>query len=603
MTAASLYLLLPEIVLIVAAVAIYMAGAFAGGNKDEGNAAGHICLDGPVPWLWRWIAGGALLVAAVVLLSQSAGPPTADARHSTDATVTPGIRAAEPLYCDDLARLTRWLALGLGALLLLTSARPDSDGTSERVGSLLLTIAGLMLVAVAGDLVLLFVALELISIPTYVLLYLGRQDEATQEATTKYFFLSVLASAILLYGFSFLYGVAGSTELAAVRAALDGTRPLAPGFSAFAKVAMAMIFGGLCFRITAVPFHFYAPDVYQGTTHPNAALLSVVPKAAGFVVMLRLLVVAMPGMGPHSWLVVLAAAVLTMTFGNVMALWQDNLRRLLAYSSIAQAGYILVALAVVMAVGPGVGEWDGVSAIAFYLTVYAVATTGAFAVLEYLGRLDRSLDGVDELAGLGATRPAAAAMLAVCLFSLTGIPPLAGFWGKLLVFGGALSVDALPAVAGLRWCFVAAAIVGVLNSAVAAAYYLRIIAVMYFRTPLATPRAEGGAGAWWAAAVCTLLLLIVGVYPAILLRETGKIGDKLSVTDATRQALECVTAWQEVAIDRRALAENKSRHSSLPRGPERRPQRKVISPTICPLVITLLLSEKGVTTQCHSPSE
>jgi NADH-quinone oxidoreductase subunit N len=614
MTVSVLCLLLPEIALIVAAVTIYMAGAFLAGKDTEGNAAGHIRLNGPAPWLWRWIAGGALLLAAILLCSQStawfkriAAPSAAASRISADAAAgLPGSagdfvrqtnRAAEPLYFDDLARFTRWLAIGLGGLLLLLSSRPDSSGTSERIGSLLLTVAGLMLVAVAGDLVLLFVALELISIPTYVLLYLGRQDEATQEATTKYFFLSVLASAILLYGFSFLYGVAGSTGLAAIRAALDGTHPLPPGFSAFAKLAMAMIFGGLCFRITAAPFQFYAPDVYQGTTHSNAALLSVVPKAAGFVVMLRLLVVAMPGMAPHSWLVVLATAALTMTFGNVMALWQDNLRRLLAYSSIAQAGYMLVALAVALAVGPGAGAWDGVSAIAFYLTTYAVATIGAFAVLEHLGRPDRSLDGQDELAGLGATRPAAAAMLAVCMFSLAGIPPLAGFWGKLLVFGGALSVDTLPGVAGFRWCFVAAAILGVLNSAVAAAYYLRIIAVMYFRTPLATPRAEGGAGPWWAAAVCALLLLTVGVYPAILLRETDEIGDRLSATESTPQAGE----GRFESSGPIAPIEKESRHSSLPRGPERRLQQRVTGPTTYPPSITLLLSEKGVTTQCHSP--
>ena len=225
MTTATLHLLLPEIVLIVAAVAIYMGGAF--------STARHV---------WRWIAGGAILLAAVALYSQH-GPGQADA----------------PLHFDELARFLRWLALGLGTLLLLLASGINSDATAEYIGSLLLTVAGLMLVGVAGDLVLLFVAMELISIPTYAMLYLGRRDVASQESTAKYFFLSVLASAILLYGFSFLYGIAGSTELAAVRAALDGTKPLPPGFAVFAKLAMALIFGGLCFKIAAVPFHFYAP--------------------------------------------------------------------------------------------------------------------------------------------------------------------------------------------------------------------------------------------------------------------------------------------------------------------------------------------------------
>ena len=281
-----------------------------------------------------------------------------------------------------------------------------------------------------------------------------------------------------------------------MRSALDGTKPLPPGFAAFAKLALALVFGGLCFRITAVPFHFYAPDVYQGTTHANAALLSVVPKAAGFLVMTRILVAAMPEHdAARRGRSCSAVSMLTMTFGNVMALWQDDLRRLLAYSSIANAGYMLLALAVALATGGGATAWDGVAAVAFYLAVYSVATIGAFAAFEHLGRPDRSLDGVDELAGLGSTKPPAAAVLAVCLFSLTGIPPLAGFWGKFLVFGGALSVDPAAGDAdGLRWWFVVAAVVGVLNAAVAAAYYLRIVAVMYFRTPLATPRAEGARG-------------------------------------------------------------------------------------------------------------
>jgi NADH-quinone oxidoreductase subunit N len=532
MTTVVLYLL-PEIVLIAAAVAIYMAGAFSAKRGTDR--------------VFPWIAGGALVLAAIVLWGQTVGwversadPPTVESgtgdgnggaalrlTHPTDLTHPTLTAEAEPLKFDPLARLTRWLALGLGALLLLLSSHPRPDKavkeTAERVGSLLLTVAGLMLVAVAGDLVLLFVALELISIPTYILLYIGRRDEASQESATKYFFLSVMASAILLYGLSFLYGLAGSTDLAAIRAALDGANP-PPALSALSQLATAMIFGGLCFKIAAVPFHFYAPDVYQGTTHANAALLSVMPKAAGFVVMVRIFVAAMPGMGPHSWQIVLAAAALTMTFGNVMALWQDNLRRLLAYSSIAQAGYMLIALAVGLASGSVSTAWNGTAALGFYLATYAVATIGAFAVLEHLGRPDRSLDGVDELAGLGATRPAAAAVLAACLFSLTGIPPMAGFWGKLLVFGGALAVDP-PAAAGFRWCFVGVAVLGGLNAAVAAAYYLRIIAVMYFRTPLATPRAQGGAGPWWAAVVCALALLAVGVYPGAIIQKTDQIAD------------------------------------------------------------------------------
>jgi NADH-quinone oxidoreductase subunit N len=231
------------------------------------------------------------------------------------------------------------------------------------------------------------------------------------------------------------------------------------------------------------------------------------------IALVRLLVVAMPGMEPYAWQAVLVVSVLTMTLGNVLALWQDHLRRLLAYSSIANAGYLLIGLAVAMADGDAPGPWNGVSALGFYLAAYAAATIGAFAVLEYLGQPGRPLEGVEELAGLARTRPSAAAMLAIFMFSLTGVPPLAGFWGKLMVFGSALC-------AGNRW-FTGLAIVGVLNAAIAAAYYLRIVVVMYFRTPLATPRAQGGAGAWWAAMLCTLLVLAIGnaVHPAPAMLE------------------------------------------------------------------------------------
>jgi NADH-quinone oxidoreductase subunit N len=492
---AAISILMPETVLIAAAVVIYLAGAYFAAQR---------------PWIW--IAAGAVALAAAVLGIQHGGPAPADA----------------PLWLDPMARFGRWLALAFGALLLLAGARPQrSGGTPEQVGSLVLTVAGLMLVAGAGDLVLLFVGLELISIPTYVLLYLGRHDAARQEAAAKYFFLSVLSSAILLYGFSFLYGLAGLTDLGAVRDALAGLK-FSPGPGGLSKLALALVIAGLCFRITAVPFHFYAPDVYQGTTYPNGALLSVLPKAAGFLVLVRLLTAAAPTAGLHLWQVVLAISLLTMTLGNLTALWQSDLRRLLAYSSIANAGYMLLGLAVALAAGGPSATWDGLSALWFFLAVYAFATIGAFAILEHLGTFSPVPAGeaaakgepaigqgtIDEVAGLGRSRPAAAAVLSICLLSLTGLPPLAGFWGKLLIFGSALNVVPADAgSAGARAWFIAAAVLGVLNAAVAAAYYLRIVAAMYFRAPSAAPDARGAGGPGLAAVVCAALVLVIGFYP------------------------------------------------------------------------------------------
>ncbi len=485
MTFETVQLLTPEIVLIAAAVAIYLGGAFFAS-----------------PRAWRWIAGVAIAGAAVLLWYEQGRAP-----------------ADGPLNLDAMAGYGRWLALGFGVMLVLMA----SDDMPEYVGSLLLSIVGLMLTVGAGDLVLMFVSLELISIPTYIMLYLGRRNTSSQESAVKYFFLSILSSAILLYGFSFLYGEAGSTELSAVRAFFTNAAAQPASFSVLSKLAIVLVFAGLCFKAAAVPFHFYAPDVYQGTTYPNAALLSVVPKAAGLVAMARIMVTAMPGLEPYSWRIVLVISVLTMTIGNLLALWQDDLRRLLAYSSIAQAGYMLMGLAAALATGHGTNDWSGIGALGFYLATYAAATIGAFALLEYLGRPQRSLDGVEELAGLGQTRPSTALLLAVCMFSLAGVPPLAGFWGKFFLFGSVLDVAgwAEGGTDSGRW-FVGLAVAGAINAAVAAAYYLRVVGVMYFRTPLATPRAEGGAGAWWAGVTCTLLVLAVGIYPGPLMEETKK---------------------------------------------------------------------------------
>ena len=477
----------PEIVLVAVASAIYVAGAFV--NRPD---------------LWRWLALAALLAASVALLLVPSGR-------------VPGL----PLEADLLALYVRWLGLGCGLLLVGTAWRPlAGPATAEFLGSLLLAVAGVMLTASAQDLLVLFVALELISIPTYIVLYIGRHDASSQEATAKYFYLSILASAILLYGFSFLYGVSGSMDLAVVRQRLADLEGPCSAWGTLARIALGLIFGGLCFRIAAVPFHFYAPDVYQGTTHANAALLSVLPKIAGLTALVRLVAVAMAELQPYAWPVALAVAGLTMTLGNVVALWQNHLRRLLAYSSIAHAGYMLMGLAVFLVPSGREGPWDGASGLLLYLAVYAVATIGMFAVLALFGRDEQQLDHLDELAGLawtsGPLRPMMAWLMAVFLFSLTGLPPLAGFWGKLAIFASALQVGQHAAEPTASW-FLALAVLGVLNSAVAAAYYLRIVGLMFFRMPRATPPVRPGTGGTvGTAVVCALLtVVLIGLYPGL----------------------------------------------------------------------------------------
>jgi NADH-quinone oxidoreductase subunit N len=425
-------------------------------------------------------------------------------------------------------------------LFVLFFWRSTSRGEApELVGSLLLIVAGLMVVVLASDLVLLFVGLELVSIPTYVVLYLGRptHDAASQEATAKYFFLSVLSSALLLYGFSFLYGVAGSTSLFEIYASLSKAAPDARGPAAIAGLALILILAGLGFRITAVPFHFYAPDVYQGTSHGNAALLAVAPKIAGFTALVRVVAVAMP-LGAIGWQLALGLSVLTMTVGNLLALWQNNIRRMLAYSSIAHAGYMLIGFSVGLAAtsvdARFLGNLDGLGSLFFYLVVYALATIGAFAVLAYLSGDERQIDGVDELAGLGGTHPWIAAVMAIFMFSLTGLPPLAGFWGKFTLFLGALGVDSAasePAHHQWKW-FVGLAVAGSINAAIAAAYYLRVVGVMYFRSSLTVPAARRGLGAGLVGAICAAGVLAASVDPDPLIDQANRASQAARATFA-----------------------------------------------------------------------
>lgn len=502
MSTETILFLLPEALLIAFATAIYVGGAFA-----------------PRSAAWGWLAILSIVAAAFAL--GFASPAMADAI---------GQAPGSPVVADNLGLYIRWLTLGLGLVFVLMTLRQPRDvPRPEYLGTLVMGLAGTMFVGSARELVLLFVGLELLSIPTYVLLYLGRRDVASQESAAKYFFLSILSSALLLYGFSFLYGVAGSTDLAMARALFASPADQLGHARLFAQIALALIFAGLGFRITAVPFHFYAPDVYQGTTNANAGLLAVFPKIVGFVALVRLLLVAMPGMEDFGWRVALVLSILTMSLGNLLALWQDNIRRLMAYSSIAHAGYMLIGLASGFAAAraqQSAMSFDGVGAMLFYLCLYVIATAGTFAALAYLGTPERQVDGVDELAGLAKTNPWAAFAIAAFMFSLSGVPPLAGFWGKLTLFASALGIDGGAATATpLRWWFVALAVIGVLNAATAAAYYLRIVAVMYFRSAVGPVKAQGGFGAGLAMLASAVVVIGLGCYPVALVRSANSASE------------------------------------------------------------------------------
>jgi len=496
-SAETIRVLIPELILVLAATFIYVAGACLPGRKFWGGAA-----------FTAVVAAGFALVGQYdrIFWPEGASEPILAAS------------IGGPLAVDMLGLYVRLLALVVGGVFVLLVSRPQNEDLApEIVGTLLMAVAGLMLVGSARDLVLLFLGLELISIPTYVLLFLGRRDGASAESAAKYFFLSILSSGITLYGFSFLYGVGGSTRLDEIQVALTQSIAAVGSVPLYAQFALVLVTAGLGFKIAAVPFHFYAPDVYQGTTNANAGILAVLPKIAGIAALVRIVSVAMPGTEETGVRVLLILALVTMTLGNVTALWQEDVRRMLAYSSIAQAGYMLVGLAVDFAArksNPALADVDGVGAALFYVGAYSLATAGLFAALSAMGNRTRSIDKVDDLAGIGRSSPMLALCAAVFLFSLAGLPPLPGFWGKFAIFSGAVKVGlAGQSVSHLSNWFLVTAVVGMLNAAISAGYYLRLIGAMYFRPSTVAIKPSTGLGPRLATVICLVLSLWVAFGP------------------------------------------------------------------------------------------
>ncbi len=493
-------LLWPEVILIATASSIFVGGAFTRSRA-----------------YWAAAALLSYLVAAAALAG--VGSSGAEATSAVSPWMTTPI-VTGPVTIDAMSLGLRWVALAMGVVFTLAASRlADPDLASELLGSLMLVTVGVMLVASANELVLLFLGLELISIPTYVLLFLGRRDRASAEATMKYFFLSIFSSALLLYGFALIYGIAGTTIIAGnedtrgIREIVAGLANQPRALAGLAPLALVLLIAGFGFKLAAAPLQFYAPDVYQGTTNLNAGLLAVAPKIAGVAGLVRLTLVAIPAAGDFGWQLALVLAVLTMTIGNVCALWQSNIRRLLAYSSIAHGGYLLIGLAAAAA-APATAS--GIAALLLYVAVYAAATMGTFAALAYLGSSRREINGVEELAGLGRSQPLTAAAIALFMFSLAGIPPLAGFWGKLALFGSAIQVAAQSAGPVSVW-FTLLVVIGALNAAVAAAYYLRIVSVMYFQAGSSPPQAAGGFGALAGTLICAVLVVAIGIFPRTVL--------------------------------------------------------------------------------------
>jgi NADH-quinone oxidoreductase subunit N len=389
--------------------------------------------------------------------------------------------------------------LGGMILLLMSWSTAPKDRLPEYYGSLMIVLSAIPIVGASNDLVSLFLGLELVSIPTYVLLGIVKTDNGGYESALKYFLLSAFASCFFLLGLSYLYGVSGSTNLVEIQSELvNGKRLMSLG--------LILMMCGLAFRITAVPFHFYAPDVFDGTSVVMAGVMSYLPKVAGFVAIVRVVGSGSLSSGASSTVipVLLVCAGLTMCVGNLMAAAQNNLRRLLAYSSVAHTGYLLLAVVALL-------RQDASPNILYsYLAAYAAMTLGMFACLGEIEAAGGKSHLIGDLAGMFYRRPAASIGLTVSLISLIGLPLTAGFWAKFMVFVGVVADRKSDSWS--LWMGILMAV----NAVVAAGYYYRLLSILYQKTNNEIPLRVFRPSLFVAYTICTVLTIVWFFVPAIM---------------------------------------------------------------------------------------
>jgi len=406
----------------------------------------------------------------------------------------PGLGFWNMVQVDSFSIFFHFLVAAVAAVVILTSfeyMEVQQIRAGEYYGLILFGAVGMSLMSSAVELVLIFIALEISSISTYILAGFRRRAAISSESSVKYFLLGSFATAFFLYGVALMFGATGSTSIKVIGDALrSGQVPV------LAYVGVALMFVGLGFKVAAAPFHIWTPDVYEGAPSPVVGFMSTAPKAAVFAVLLRIMFEAdAPG---RVWLIWVVAA-LSMTLGNLGALVQNNVKRLLAYSSIAHAGYLLMAFAAL----PN----NGIPAAMFYTASYAAMNVGAFAVVSHFGSAGERYVTLEDYAGLGRRSPLLAATLTIFLLSLIGIPITGGFFAKFYVFSAALQANLVGLV-----------IIGVLNSAVASYYYLRVIVVMYMREAREeVPLSPIPAGLGTALAISLATTIYLGVLPGRVL--------------------------------------------------------------------------------------
>jgi NADH-quinone oxidoreductase subunit N len=414
----------------------------------------------------------------------------------------------ETLTVDKFALFFKFLVLGITGLVVLASQDYVSKlrrYQGEYYALILLSASGMMLLAATSELISIYVALELTALPLAALAAF-LMDARSSEAGIKFLILSAISSAVLLYGMALTYGFTGTTHLEGVAEALKAPGTAGVPFGSYALLlGVVLIAAGFGFKMASVPFQMWVPDVYQGAPTPVTAYLSVASKAAGFAVVLRVFYIAFQGFS-LDWSILFAAlSAASMTIGNLVAIAQSDIKRMLGYSTIAHAGYLMVGLAAIAARTPG-GETLGPSSVLFYLGAYAATNLAAFfsiiAITNQVGS-----DAIDDFAGMGRRAPLLALVLALSMVSLIGIPPTALFIAKLYIFTAAVK-------SGLVWL----AVVGVVNSVVSAYYYFRVIRVMYLAPPVSEEAVPSSGAFRLALAVSGLGVLLMGLLPGPLLR-------------------------------------------------------------------------------------
>jgi len=458
---------LPEMVLVVGAMLLLMVGAFRGERAVGGIDGAAILL---------------LIIAGLVVVSLPAGR-----------LVTFG----GSFVVDGFARFLKLLALAGSATAILMSSHYLAAEKQQRVEYsilILLSTTGMLMLISAADLIALYLGLELMSLALYVVAAINRDSVRSTEAGLKYFVLGALSSGMLLYGASLVYGFTGTVSFAGIaKAATQGSLGLVFG--------LVFLFAGFCFKVSAVPFHMWTPDVYEGAPTPVTAFFAAAPKVAGIAMFVRTTIVAFPGVLAQWQQIVVFVAIASMALGAFAAIGQHNIKRLMAYSSIGHMGFALVGLAA--------GTQEGVQGVLVYMAIYVAMTLGTFACILSMRRDGEMVEEIADLAGLARTKPAMAFFLAMLLFSLAGIPPLAGFFAKFYVFLAAIK-------AGLFTL----AVIGVVTSVVGAYYYLAIVKIMYFDDPAKAfepmPHELGA-----VLAVTGLFNLLFFVYPGPLIEAAN----------------------------------------------------------------------------------